>query len=243
MPVSSFQPYDPYHQKSTSSPSPEQSRDIPPIGSGGGFDRSPPRKSNTCLIVTLVFGSIFGVGSICICGSIFLFMVPKDTPVTDTDRAMVVDAYALQSFIEFDPSSGSETMKKSKYFDGSYELEYEFEDPSDEGILLTYSLAVERSIDEAEAGYLVTWEAIKLGTKLAASGAEVQFDEQNDVFRWGDRSRFVILTSEGIPFGNIFITQKGNKIVTLVLANAYFDDELVAELLLPKLELVESYSP
>lgn len=242
----SYPSYDPSQPPYATPPNAGQHHAKPPVFGNSGYTPGrpqPPKKTNTCLIVGLVLGSVFGVGSICICGGIILFAIPHERPLTAQDRAVVVDADDVARFVEFDPSQGQESLEKSEYFDGSYELAYDFEEPSDDGLMISYQLSIERTKQDAENTYGLTWNAIKIATNLTSGGVDLQFEEHNEIFRWGDRSRFVVLKSEGVPFGNVFMAQKDNKIVTFVLVNAYFDDEYIGQLLGPKLAQIDSYSP
>ena len=74
--------------------------------------------------------------------------------------------------------------------------------------------------------------------------AEIEVVERNDLFEWGDRSRFTILKTDGQPFGNVFITRKGKHVFYVLISGVYFDDrESISDLLSEPLTRLSSYTP
>jgi hypothetical protein len=68
--------------------------------------------------------------------------------------------------------------------------------------------------------------------------------ERNDLFRWGDRSRFGIVKSDGLPRGNLFVARKDRFVFHLVVVGVYFEDsEAFADLVMPALLHIESSRP
>ncbi len=66
--------------------------------------------------------------------------------------------------------------------------------------------------------------------------------EHNDIYEWGDESKFVILKSNGEPYGNIFTCRKGKKVFYVIWNGVYFDDPVwAADLLDPVMERVQAH--
>ena len=72
---------------------------------------------------------------------------------------------------------------------------------------------------------------------------EVSVEERSELFQWGAFSRFGVLTTDGVPFGNVFLARRGSLVVYLLLAGVYFDEgQSVSELLTPYLEKLDRLS-
>jgi hypothetical protein len=161
----------------------------------------------------------------------------KAVPVTQADRGRVLDIRALAEWMEdFTPDPTRESIRKERYIDRSWELEYEYDDPSEAAPYLTCSVGWEPKVSDAVTGYLMMWHG---GTAALRFGADTPLTvvERNDLFRWGDQSRFGILTRNGNPVGNVFMARHGKTVFYVLFSGVYFDDaEALAELLKPVLE-------
>ncbi|HEX3148637.1 MAG TPA: hypothetical protein VHR66_11165 [Gemmataceae bacterium] len=205
-----------------------------------------PRKRGPRVLVILgiVFGSLFFVcgGS---CGMIWYFMVHEiDEPVTAADKEVIATGEYVAGFlddIEADPKKGE--YHKVRHHDGSRELIYEYTKPDDanEPLYVNHHVFVERSAKDASEGFAVEQLADKLGANRADGVQEV---ERNDLWKWGDRSRCILLQSGGKPFGQIFVGLKGKRYFTLTISGGYFTDaEAIKTFIDPLLKKLENYNP
>ena len=141
----------------------------------------------------------------------------------------------------YQPTEGGETWKKMKYIDRSTGIEYTFDQPTDnEAPYLDCSVSFERKRSDARVAYGAMWSGSRIGMPFVEG--DVTTTERNDIFSWGDQSRFGVLSSDGHPTGNLFIARKGTRIFDLRIAGVYFDDgEAFGSLANPALEAMVRY--
>ena len=120
-------------------------------------------------------------------------------------------------------SEGSESVKGLRYMDGSLEIDYEFEDSSEELRYVNCMLAVEGSSSDAEVTFQAYWQGSKIGTAFGGDG-EVEYEDADEIFRWGNESHFSFLTSEGERYGFLFVARKDERVFFLIVANALAED-------------------
>ena len=200
----------------------------------------PKQKSRTVLYVILgLFLSFGGVVVLIVGGGAFFLLTAKDVPVTTADREAVLDISDVALWIDdFSPDSSKESLKKTKYIDKSYEIEYEYDDSlNDDAPYLMCSITVEPSISDARISYT----AVKAGFSLGFSGEPgVKRVARNDLFRWGDDSEFSLLKASGLSFGNLFVGRKGKRVYMITVSGIYFDESAeIRDLLGEKLRALE----
>lgn len=171
-------------------------------------------------------------------------MWTESLPITQTDREVVIGAEAIGEYTDaLNPSVAEETFYKEKYLDGSVELTYDYDDTMlDEGVYISYTIHVEKTKEDANTTYSLMWGVATASMKLGG-GSSAGVEERNDIFAWGDRSRFGLITYDGQPAGNILTAQVGNKVIVFMLAGVYFDDGAFAEMARPYLEKARLYDP
>ncbi len=190
------------------------------------------------IIPGIIVIGILGIVAI----GLFFEMTATDLDVTDADRAAVLDIAELTEWMEgFAPQSSQEVWSKKRYIDGSIELDYEYDEPENENApYLSCTVNFDSKPSEAKITYLASWNSMKLGLGLN----DARVEERNDLFSWGETSKFGLLMSEGDPFGNALAAYKGSKSVLIVFSGVYFDDaEALNELLEPTLMSLEAYEP
>ncbi len=198
---------------------------FPPISAYS--DPAPPRRKRSTafwLWVLIPAGVLMVVLLIGGVGALFVLTATAEH-VTAEDRQLIVDARALAEYTEdFTPNPKNETITRSRYIDRSYDIEYEYDDPgNDNEPYLHCCVTVERKRSDALTTYLAAWQGSRLGMTWGAD-AEVEVVERNDLFRWGDQSKFAVFFVDGKPGGNIFVARKGNVVVDLILGGVYFDE-------------------
>lgn len=164
----------------------------------------------------------------------------QSEPLRSDERALLLDIDHLARWTNgYVPDVHAERVSKTRFFDGSYAIEYVYDVSDDDSApYLTYTVTFERSEDDAEGTYLSFWGGTEVGFFVGDGDFDVR--ESNELFRWGDTSRFSVLTTEGRPFGNVFVARRGRRVVYFLLSGVYFDDaESIDGLLSPYLEELE----
>jgi len=143
--------------------------------------------------------------------------------------------------LNIDTSGVWENASIKKYWDGSYELNYTYDlRETEDYIPLYYSISIskESSTKEALSSYLVT-KTTALATNNAI-GQEVSAIDS--IALPGDQNYYAIRTIKDEPSGIFLIIRKNDRIYTLIMSGLYSSDHsLVKELILPKIENLESF--
>jgi len=168
----------------------------------------------------------------------------SDLPVDVAEKALVLRAADLVPFgYELEDTEPYEVFSKTRYFDGTHDVTYEFETPESEAenaLYLSVTLTFERKRSDAFLAHGIEKTAIIAG--LSVAGLESR--EVKDFYEYGDSSTFYILEQDGSPVGNVFSLRDGNKIYLIVLSGMYFDDPAAwADLVEEKLERFSAYEP
>lgn len=206
------------------------------------YPAQPVKKSKTWLIVLIVVGvSLVAIVGMCVVAGLVFELTKKELPVQPRDREVVLDIQRLETFVDdYQSNPKHETIAKHRYMDDSHEVAYEYEDPGDEGIYLICTVTVENNVSDAGTTFLAESKGTELGTAIS----DVDIVDRDDVFRWGDKSRFALIKADNLPVGNFFVARKGTRVFSVVFGGVYFDDgDSVSELLMPVLSKLESYQP
>jgi|GEM_PF-796569 len=208
-----------------------------------------PRRSNgkVWIIVAAVIGiSIIGAILLVVGMGVLYWATSTEEPLGPNDQAAIVD---IDMFLDwsgdpYTPDYSGEKLIKTRFFDGSYDIDYDFDVPEDPNApYLNCNITIEKNNADAKASYVSMWAGAILGMHMLG-GADVEVNERNDVFRWGDESTFAILSLDGEPFGNMFSTRKGTRVLFIIFSGIYTDDgEAVSDLLLPALDQLHTYAP
>ncbi|MDP7010244.1 MAG: hypothetical protein QF685_02600 [Verrucomicrobiota bacterium] len=214
-------------------PTPES---LPP----SGVSPPPKRKSPTALYVILgLLLSVVGVVVVFVGGGALFLLTAKDAPVTVADRDAVLRISDVALWIDgFSPDPSKEFLKKTRFLDKSYDIEYEYDDSlNNDAPYLLCSITVEPSLSDARISYA----AMKTGFGLGFSAEPgVKRSLRNDLFRWGDKSEFSILEADGLSFGNLFVGRKGRRVFMITISGVYFDEPTeIHDLLDEKLRALE----
>ena len=182
--------------------------------------------------------------SLLILSSLFFVQCQRPLVVGDADKALLLQATALVPYgYGFQRIPQHETFKKTRDFDGTIEVEYEFETPDsekDHPLYMTVVVTVSRRKSDARVEQGAEKIGILAGLKLQGMTQE----EKVDFYKYGDSSSFFILKKDGMPVGNYFTVREGTKTYTILLAGMYIDDpEVWKELVEPKLKAFSTYKP
>ena len=156
-------------------------------------------------------------------------------PAEPGDSEIVVTAARLGELgLELPADHQSfETLQRERIAGGVTNIEYEFAMP-DEGPPYILSLA---ELHPTARSACSSFSAGNLGIRL--SGLEVE--EHDDMFRYGEQSRFAIIATEGMPAGNLFAMCNGRTTYLLMFVGIYFvDPEVWRDFITPHLEALSA---
>jgi hypothetical protein len=177
----------------------------------------------------------------------FWFIHEIEEPVTAADRAVLITAEQVAKFEPgFRPDPALGKFRKVRHLDGSRELTYEFETPdrAEQQFYIHCLVGVEPTASDAKDSYadLRLEDNSKSVVHNAQAPERLDEVERNDLWRWGDSSRCMLLKYQGVEVGNHFMARKGRRYFSLVITGVCFDrSEVVAELLAPLLSRLENY--
>lgn len=206
-------------------------------------DRRPPPapKRSPGKIIAAVVAVIAVLIVLNIGFGVLMVMMADEQPATAAERELLIDVSMVKDALEFfEPDPTKASAKRLKYFDGSLELDYTYDDPRGSAPFLTHVISYERKSSDALATYGTQWGSAKL--MLAASGEDIDIVEPADGYHWGEQSSFGIITAGGDPVGNVFVARKGKMVVYIIFSGVFFDDaETFASTIEPYLEKAAVY--
>ncbi|MDB4142321.1 hypothetical protein N9733_02520 [Akkermansiaceae bacterium] len=89
--------------------------------------------------------------------------------------------------------------------------------------------------------YVAEWQALKLGNNIGEVDAGLE--EADELFSWGDDSKFAFQVTENERYGFAFITRKGNKVYFVDAWGLFLEDPAeISAFLTPKLDLFDAES-
>lgn len=163
--------------------------------------------------------------------------------IHEDDLPLLVTLDDLKPYgFDLDSLADRQVFRRSRYIDGSLDIEHEFESPDDleKPLYLATTVTFDRSATDARASYALMKGTFAVGTRLG--GARVR--GENSFFQWGDDSFFGYLDTEHGPGGNVFITRLAHKTYLVAIGGLYFDDaDEWTEFITPKLEYLRGYQP
>jgi len=163
--------------------------------------------------------------------------------IDEKDLPLLLTAGELVEYgIPVDSTEQFESFGRTRYFDGSVDVDYEFETPGDaaDPLYMAVTVTFERTVRDAKASYLAERGASLVVGRIGGMETEAL----PGFFDYGDDSYFVLLKGEQGPVGNVFGTRVGKKVYFVLLAGAYFDDpEQWSDWVMPKLRYMEAYNP
>ena len=176
--------------------------------------------------------------------SLLFFSCQRSMTVGPADKALLVQASDLVPYgYGFRNIAKHETFKKSRDFDGTLEIEYEFETPDSEKEHALY-LDVMLTISRAKSDARVSRGAEKIGMLAGLKFQGIVQEEKPGFYNYGDSSDFFVLKKNGVPVGNYFSVREGTKTYSILLAGMYIEDpEIWKELVEAKLKAVSTYKP
>lgn len=176
--------------------------------------------------------------------SLLFVQCQRSMPVGPADKTLLLQATDLVPYgYGFQHIAKHETFKKTRDFDGTVEVEYEFETPDSEhehALYLNVVITVSRKTNDARVSQGAENIGIMTGLKLQG----MVHEEKAGFYTYGDSSRFFILKKDGKSVGNYFSAREGAKTYTILLAGMYIEDASIwKELVEPKLQAFSRYKP
>ena len=176
------------------------------------------------------------VGSVAACGS--------DQPVSAEDKTIFLRPADFARFgLRYEDAEPHETFSKTRNFDGTYELSYQFSAPGEgqQSPLYIYaSVSLERRATDA----LIAQKAEKLGLLIGFKSEGVEERELPGTYPYGDDARLSLIVKGENPIGNLFTVRDKGKTYLLVLSGLYFSDpEVFKDVIGPKMRQFAAYSP
>lgn len=153
-------------------------------------------------------------------------------PVEPGDRALLVTAGRLAEFgLELpDGYERHESLKREHVTGGAILIEYEFDGDDDDAPFYVYSLA---ELHRTPGDACRSFAAGNIGLRLSG----LDLTERDDLFRYGEKSRFALVENDGEPVGNLFNMCRSRTALLVMFVGLYFDDaDLWRELVTPHLE-------
>jgi hypothetical protein len=165
-----------------------------------------------------------------------------EEPLSEADKSLFLRAADLESYgYQYKNADSHETFSKTRQFDGSYQLTYQFQTPAGERRPLYIYATVSVARSASDAALAGGAENIGMLIGLKAGGVE---EREVQMQPGDDRNRLRVLLKGGKPLGNVFTARDGRKTYMLVLAGLYFEDaEDWKKLVEPKLQQLAGYSP
>jgi hypothetical protein len=168
----------------------------------------------------------------------------SNLPVREDEKALFVRAGELADYGLEHADARYEKFTKTKLFDGSFQVEYEYEVPENapgDRVFLYSCITVERKKSDAMASQGIEQAGIAVGML----GTDVSLEEVKDFYTYGDSARFYDIKNKGgAKVGNYFTAREGAKVYSVIIAGFYTEDrEIWVEMVGDKLKRFSSYTP
>ena len=172
------------------------------------------------------------------CAGVWLSFAACATPDAPRpeERNLVVTLESLSEFGLAPPDGYAEheKLRRERRSDGSLSIEYEFQTPDGDPPFV-YSIA---KIFSSPAGACLSFAADNLGLRLSS----LEPTERDDLFQYGERSRFALVESQGKPVGNVFAMCRSRTSLLVMFVGIYFDDtDSWRALIEPHLQALEAF--
>jgi len=193
------------------------------------------------VIALIAVGATVGFFVLAIVAVALIFgLTAREFEVTETIRECVVTAKDLEEWFEVEARPEFQSWDGERYIDRSVQLYYFYEDPVD-SIYLNCNLTEEPKVSDAIFAYEIEWGGLNLGNRIGES--VIELESADEVFRWGDRSRFAYQLLDGERYGFAFVGRKGGKVFFVDCWGVLLEDrEDVAAFLQPHLDAFEAIS-
>lgn len=172
---------------------------------------------------------------------VFFVLSCKDVAISEQEKALLLTPQVFESYDIYIPPSLEGQYKKTRYLDGSFDLDFEFEAPED---LKDYVYIYQTiSFDKSESDAKISYKSVDFGMNLFDEEG-VEYIDLNEEFSYGDESVFRLVKNEYGFVGNTFQFRKGSISMALVIYGIYFDDGgYWKEFIGPHLKILDEAGP
>lgn len=193
------------------------------------------------VVLIVVGGLVLSVVALVGLGAAFVFL-SWDLPVETEDRARVATVADLARYIDIPIDTENEKWTKTRYLDGSMDIDYEYEEPGDTGLYFSVTAAKERTAKDARTTLLFAWGSAAGVMKLMGGNTDITLEERTAGYSCCDSSRFAIIKADGNPVGNLFAAREGRRTYLLLVSGVSFEpDEDFQGLVGPSLEALRAW--
>jgi hypothetical protein len=196
------------------------------------------------IVLLLVFGTLGLIVLLAGAAALYLWSA-ESLEVTPADRQLVVTVDDLAPWLDdVTPDRSAETVQKSRYFDGSWDIEYEYEHPDEDvPLYINSSVTVEHTTQDARTTYASLGVGVRIGLTVSKTEG-MQLVDRNDLYRWGDQSRCTLVTVGGRPVGTLFLARKATYVFYFAVTGLALDNGAeLGQLLDPHLKRLEAGLP
>ncbi|MDA7539253.1 hypothetical protein N8544_02995 [Akkermansiaceae bacterium] len=196
-------------------------------------------KSSRWKVPLIVIGVI--VGLLIVFGiqiAFWIFSAREFEPSTSQKESVITIDYVSEFFL-IDKDAGTEEWNCERFIDGSIQIYYLY---VYESTSLDCTISIERNRGDALASYIAEWQTLKLRNEF--SEVKIKIEATDEVFAWGDDSKFAFQLADDTRNGFAFIARKNNKVYFVDAWGILLEDpEEISEFLTPKLKIfaAESY--
>ena len=205
-----------------------------PVGS-----RSPWRR------IGLVVALVIGVVALVFFAGALIEVSGTPTALGARERALLpaIDAFSAQ-MAGHTPEQSRGRTSKTVFADGSYDLSFVYTDAGTPGApYVEYRVTVEPTVFQAIATSLMLWYGTAYGLDFAST-IDFEVRRRDDLFAWGDASRYGFIEGDGHAVGNLLVARRGRVVVLLLVTGLHYDDPFTFfNVVAPLLEPLEALSP
>lgn len=189
--------------------------------------------ANTKKTLLIVVASVVGLALAAALGWGMFIGWTVDTEVSDAQRGLTGEHLAAY-YDDSELDGGTLELVRTRYLDGSYDVSVDYEVAD---FVVTSSLySVERRASDA----LSVYGGLLVTGPLMETMADIELQDRDDLFDWGDNSNSKVILVDGEPSGHVIVARKGKVAFMVTLAGAYEDDAQRLEALLqPVLDSAE----
>ena len=171
-----------------------------------------------------------------LCISVALAGCATTEPFQPADESMLVTLERLSEFGLELPAGYAQHEKwtRQRVVDATIMLEYQYQAP-DGGPPFVYSSA---ELHPSARDACLSFSAGNLGLRLSS----LDPTDRNDLFSYGEKSRFALVQNQGKPVGNVFAMCHSRTTMLVMFVGLYFDDaEEWRALIEPTLQALQEF--
>ncbi len=166
--------------------------------------------------VLLVLALVLGVPAVGVAAYGMFAGFEVETEAGDRERVVTVDDLRVEGF---EPDPARERLTRTRYIDGSYEVEYEYT----EDLVYVWSLhSRERSERDARSVYT---GQLAGGALITAFDDEVELRDRKGLLRWGDQSDTKVFVQDGVEFGYVINARKGKDVYGVIISGSVYEPD------------------